>query len=299
MLAGALLAPLAGCNEEVTGVLGTEQPFTLYGVLNPRSDTQWVRVFPIEDRLVPRDSVPLDATFRSIDLQNEETRVWRDSIIREPSGLYEHVFWSPFRAAYSHTYRVEVVRSDDAMSHVEIEVPLDARLLLREPTSTFSSVSQTVFVEGEVPRLMKVEIEYYVAAIISSSGVTLATERVVLPYGEQTARTEGGWTIQINLSDAHQTLLQQLRRAYVAAPAFDLRLFQMTLRLIVANEEWDPPGGVFDPNVLVQPGTMNNVENGFGFVGAGYRLRRQWKPSNDVLEEVGFVQQTDTTASGG
>lgn len=305
-LAGGLLltalvtVPLTGCEEDVTAVLGTDQPFTLYGVLNPKSDTQWVRVFPIEGRLTPREATPLEATFLSFDLASGgEPRVWRDSVIQEPSGLYEHVFWSPFRADYGHTYRIEVARSsDDAMSHVEAEVPVEARLRFGEPTSTFP-ISQTVFIEGEVPRLMKVEVEYFVQAIVIQNGETITTEPIVLPYAEQVTRVEGGWAIPINLSDAHRTLLERLRRAYAGAPTFGVKLLQMQIRLIVANEDWAPPGGVFDPNVLVQPGTLDNVENGFGFVGAGYRMDRNWKPRNEVLEEAGFAQQADSVITSG
>ena len=50
-----------------------------------------------------------------------------------------------------------------------------------------------------------------------------------------------------------------------------------------ANAEWDPPGGVFDADVLVQPGTLSNVENGFGFVGAGYRLSSTWIPLDTII----------------
>ena len=293
LLGGVLLSPLMGCDEDVIGVLGTDQPYTIYGVLNPRSDTQWVRVFPVQGRLAPRDSALLDATFRSTDLQSDEMRVWQDSIIREPSGLYEHVFWSPFRAAYGHNYRIEVERSDEAMSHVETEVPQDARLLLQDPITRFG-VSQAVLIEGDVPRLLRVEVIYSVDLLPPGSVTKFASESVTLPYSASTARTDGGWTISIDISEAYQTLVEVLRQAY-AAPSLDLRLLIMDLRLIVANEAWDPPGGTFDPDILVQPGILDNVENGFGFVGAGYRLRRQWKPLNDVLEQAGFSQQTDTT----
>ena len=255
-----------------------------------------MRVFPVEGRLAPRDSALLDAAFRSTDLQSGEARVWRDSLIREPSGLYEHVFWSPFRAAYGHTYRIEVVRSDSAASHVEAAVPQNARLLLQEPV-TRSGVSQAVVIEGDVPRLLRVEVIYSVDILRAGTLQKLETVSVSLPYAAATARTDGGWTISIDLTEAYRTLAERLRQAY-ALPSLDLRLLVMDLRLIVANEAWDPPGGEFDADVLVQPGTMNNVENGFGFVGAGYRLRQQWKPVNGVLEQAGFSQQTDTTAVG-
>ena len=186
-----------------------------------------------------------------------------------------------------------MVRSDNATSSVEAEVPQNARLVLQEPVTRFG-VSQPVVVEGDVPRLLRVEVIYSVDLLRPGNTEKFATASVALPYAEAAVRTDEGWTITIDLAGAYRTLAGQLRQAY-AASSLDLRLLIMDLRLIVANEAWDPPGGTFDPDVLVQPGTLTNVENGFGFVGSGYRLRRQWKPLNSVLEEAGFSQQTDTT----
>ena len=49
-----VLVASAGCEEGVDAVLESTQPFTLYGFFNPRSDTQAVRVFPIEPILEPK-----------------------------------------------------------------------------------------------------------------------------------------------------------------------------------------------------------------------------------------------------
>ena len=63
----------------------------------------------------------------------------------------------------------------------------------------------------------------------------------------------------------------------------------ITLKLIVASEEWDPPGGTFDPEAMAHPIVMTNVGNGFGFVGAGYWLQHQWRPKMEALEAASFV----------
>ena len=63
----------------------------------------------------------------------------------------------------------------------------------------------------------------------------------------------------------------------------EVKVILITVKLIVANREWRPPGGVFDPDILVEPGTMSNVDGGFGFVGAGFRLRESWMPTDTLL----------------
>ena len=44
--------------------------------------------------------------------------------------------------------------------------------------------------------------------------------------------------------------------------------------------------------MLVQPGLMSNVDNGFGFVGAGYRIELTWLPDDDVVARSGFRPAT-------
>lgn len=68
----------------------------------------------------------------------------------------------------------------------------------------------------------------------------------------------------------------------------DVFLLALNLHLIVGDAPWDPPGGIFDPNVLIQEGVMTNVENGFGIVTAGYRLVEDVLPPKDVVEAACF-----------
>ena len=56
-----IILSLAGCEEDVAGPTGVDEPFSLYGVFNPRLPVQTVLVAPTEDLLVPRSGDPLDA----------------------------------------------------------------------------------------------------------------------------------------------------------------------------------------------------------------------------------------------
>ena len=65
-LIGAVL--LTSCEESVDPILDNNVPFTLYGYLNPKSDTQSIRVFPIEAEFDTRTERPIDATVTSMNL---------------------------------------------------------------------------------------------------------------------------------------------------------------------------------------------------------------------------------------
>ena len=282
-----LVGFLGACDTDVNAVLGTDRVFTLYGVITPQADTQKVLVFPIEGVLRPAQAEPLDAQFTSTDMQSGERRVWRDSLKREDNGQYTHIFWSPFTAEYGRTYRLEVVRSDGAMARVDAAVPPFSELVEQETPEGFPVITP-ILVDGDVPRLLKVEVTYFFR-FRDPAAPTPTPRRAVIPYDERIERIDGGWLIPVNLSRDFTTIRSQLLFEGTFDRTFGIRLDNIVLRLIAANEEWNPPEGVFEAEVLVQPGTLTNVEDGFGFVGAGYRLQHTWLPLPEVIEGAGFT----------
>ncbi len=270
----------SACEEDVVAVLGTDLPFSMFGVLTPQSDTQWVRVFPIEGTLEPASPGPLDARFTSTDLLTGETRVWKDSLIQEENGQFAHVYWSPFVAAFGSTYRLEVERSDGAGSQVAVQVPGPATLVMPQRTQLAPALL-AVFVQGEVPNLIRIEVTYRYR-FRTPAGIEVG-EATVAVEGKH-RRVTGGWVIDLTPRADLRELQRLLEQQSISVDdRIGLKLAKLTLRLIVANAEWDPPGGSFEPDVLVQPGTLSNVENGFGFVGAGYRLRETWVPLDTII----------------
>lgn len=290
-----VLATLAACETSVDPILGTEKAFTLYGVLRPAADTQWVRVYPVEDRLAPAAPESLDVNVTSTELERGRTRAWRDSVIQEEDGRYAHVSWHPFRVAYERTYRLTVSDGEQQAAYVQVTVPPDAALVLQEPEAETAPVVVPVLVNNEVPRLINLEVEYYIQFDFEENvgPNDSPTAQVPLSYDGTQRAIDDGWIVPVDLTQDYKRLREMLQNADLWNPEVGIVLRDMTLRLEVANEEWDPPGGEFDPNVLVEPGAMSNVEDGFGFVGAGYRLKKQWVPSTDVLKKAGWTDPTE------
>lgn len=274
-----------------------DRPFSLYGVLSPQLDSQWIRVYPIEGRLEPAVAERLDASFVSTDLNTGERHVWRDSLVQDAFDQAAHVFWAPFRAEYSRTYRIEVSRSDGAVSHLDVQMPGEAELVTLEPVGS-AQVIAPVLVSGDVPHVLKVEVTYdvrYRIVLFNEFGEPVDTsperEAVTLSSDGRGEQTNEGWLIRINLTDDFRNVRAMLQEMQMLSTEYGIVLLEMQLQLIAAGAEWDPPGGVFDPDVLIQPEMMSNVENGFGFVGAGYRLQKRWLPPDDALQASGFRVQ--------
>lgn len=275
---------LLGCEEDVNAVLGAEQPYTLYGLLTPAADTQWVRVYEVANQLTPIAPVPLSAHFTSVDLNTGEERVWQDSLLQEQNGSYAHVFWSPFRAAYGHRYRLSVTDAKGAASVSEVDVPPFTRIEI-DDSRQFPPVVLNLNIVGGAPRLYKVEVRYGID-YRSNGGPKL--DAVTFSHGNRLRQDGDTWILPLNMSNDVSAIRTELRNL----GGFDLNvgilLTGVTVRYLVASEDWDPPNGTFDPEVLVEPGTLSNVENGFGFVAAGYRDHCTWLPPEDVRRAAGF-----------
>ncbi len=277
-LALPLLASIAACEEDVLGVTGADQPFTMFGVLSPQLDTQWVRVFPIEGVLRPEVAPRLEAVMQSTDLRTGQVRLWNDSLFQEANGSFAHVFWSDFQALFDTPYSIDV-SGDQGSTHVDVSVPPETELVLPEVADQPPTLFR-VDVVGEVPRLIRIEITYRVRYL--GFGGIVDTE-FVRSYENRAERAVNGWTIGVRAGLDIRDIARELADGGFRRSDAPLKISRLTVRLIVANQAWDPPGGAFHPEVLVQPGLMSNVANGFGFVGAGYRHEGIWIPRDTVI----------------
>ncbi len=275
-----------GCETSVDAVSGSDAAFSLFGFFNPLADTQAVRVFPVEGRLVTSGPDALDAVVTSTELETGSQRVWRDSVVQFLDGSFGHVYWSPFRADFGRTYRLEAARSDGAISVAEVQTPPEVTPEARAPEIDFQDVTLPVRVSPEAPRLLRVEVVYYTGKALND---TLAVDRLetVISYDDRVLRESDGWRIPVDLSGDRDVIREAYfaRNLFVTAPA----LLELTFRVMIVNREWSPPGGVFDPEVLAAPGLFSNVERGLGFVGAGYPLALDILPGDDVIKKAGFT----------
>lgn len=290
-LSGMLLVVLAcaGCEEDIVLVSGTERAFSLYGVLNPTADTQFVFVFPVEGRLDPAASEALDVKVTSTDLTGGGATVWKDSLVTNDLGLYGHAFWTTERVAYGHRYRVEAEGPDGSRSAAEVTAPPRVTWQVGAP-SMRDPIGETVFVTG-APRLLKPQVTFMAATARNwgPTGIEYAYTDVTVPYDDVMKQTADGWKVPVDLGRAYHLLFNKLAGIVEDhIEHYGVDLWMVTFEAIVASEEWNPPGGIFDPDALVHPEVMTNVEDGFGFVGAGYRIRHRWTPTPEVVVQAKF-----------
>lgn len=278
---------LSACEESVNPILESNQHFTIFGTLDMDQDTQYVRVIPIRRTLEIDASAPLNVTFTSTDLVAGETITWRDSLVGFPDGSFGHVFYTPLRLRPGHTYRVEVRSPDsDIVTSAETTLPAEPQAIVvpEEIVFVFTTqvrASQQILWQGLSREPYNIEQWYRFFTLEDYS-----FRDVMLPYVPLNGPVEGQadtWEITLNLvrdRDTMETFIELTESISLAG---------LGLRITLLDEAFVPPGGAFDPDVLSQPGTLSNVENGFGFVGSIGRFSVEWLLADTSAKALRYI----------
>lgn len=280
-LAGCLVV-LAGCEESLGPVSGDWRPYSLYGFLNPAADTQAIRVFKVQSRLEPVPANPLQVTLTSTDLETRQTYVWRDSLIRLPGGTYRHVYWAPFRPVHGRSYRLDVCCDDEEKTSVIVTVVPRAEVLVGEPEILpGTTVKRWKVAWKNAPRLHQVQAQYHVRRV--AGGHTTGHDTLTVDYADRVVREPDGWSVMLDLqADA------QMLKKHASTGGVQVQLATITVTGFVADEHWSPPGGSFESAQMVWPWVLNNVHNGFGFVGSGYVAPAVLTPDDSLRGQLGL-----------
>jgi hypothetical protein len=276
------LVSLAACDESVSPTLDTGRPFSLWGSLDPTQELQALRIIPIEQTLEPQAADLLDAEVVSRNLVTGETVVWEDSLIEFAGGAAGWVVTAPFQAAYGESYRITATRSDGAVSAVNVRVPERVTPIVADPTQSTVEGVRLPVIWPDTPRIHDVEVTY----LVGDGNCRTFSTSDPFPLVDFTDPFEYGWETSLPLSE-HATLIRRERGALVS-------LSRVNLRGLVADGKWKPPFPfAFDPEIIIEPGTISNVENGFGFVGASYRVEIVIVPNEETLRSAGFISLCD------
>ena len=279
-----LVISVAGCEENLPDRDDIPMPYSLYGVLSPSFDTQSIRVYPLENKPTLGDPASLGVDVTTTDLTTGSRHVWRDTVLVDPNGQHEHVYWAPFRAEFGHVYRLEAVRrSDGATSWAEVRIPTMPAVRM----DVFEVPVVQLFVEGEDIRVLKPEARY----TVSIPGGEFPFRTISVSHEAEERRVENGWRVSIRMAEDTDEVVSKyfqsvdlpLNPVLKILKCAGLVLYRLELSVIIGDVPWEPPGGFLDPLILSQPKAMSNVENGFGFIGGGFRISEAAFPSREAV----------------
>lgn len=285
---------LASCETAVNPLIGEPRPFTIWGLLDAAADTQRVRIFSIEGEPGIDRPGNLDAAVTTTDLETGETLSWTPYKVAYGDSVTGHLFEAAFRPVHGRRYRLDVTRSDGAVSSATVRVPPEVDFTL-ERSDTSPRVY--AYVRGDpLPNLLGVEMRYEATNVPPAQ--TWPTDLKLHPivyypvevsYQGTEDRLRDGVRYDINMADDFLIVEEAYKsKCLITDGNPNIALRRVEFHFIAANEEWSPPGGIFDPEVLIEPGALSNIENGYGFFGAGVVVTERWTPPKNLRDFIGF-----------
>jgi hypothetical protein len=284
----------SGCDDQVNPFVEEDRYFTIFGYLDTASDQQFVRIIPLRTDFAALEAGQIDATVTTLEVETGRVIAWQDSVVSYPDGSTGHVFHAPFRPVPGWTYTLSAVREDGKRAEASTTIPLVTGVELDDPTISVAAVFQKIrWTDIDFPPF-RVEVWYRFLNASPSQPFLSA----VIPYGnvaEQFGQLVQGnkWEVLIRLTDDKEDVTKELGISDDAAPF----LMSVGMRLTMTSDSWRPPDGVFDQEVLVQPGTFSNVSGGFGFFGSVNQYTHEWTLSPDITSLIGYTYPGKRTST--
>ncbi len=283
----ALALMLSACSETVDTRLQIDFPYSIYGIINPKSDTHAVRVFEITQNIAVINPDPIDATVTTAQIKSEKVHTWRDTVIQLNNDAYRHLYWSVFDAAMGETYHLNVTRSDGAQTKAMTTIPPPITLQVLEPDTFLTQQAiMPLKIDGNPPTLPRIDVEYILVGF-DENGSNPVFKPVTFNYaGLQIPQTDG-FLLNIDLRRDYLDIYKLFDEDDEVSPnIIDLRVINVTIH--VGDSQWVSPIGAFNEDFLVEPGSFSNVENGFGFFGSGYFEEISFRPPLVLIRRAGF-----------
>ena len=261
---------LAACSDAFDPFVESDRTFALYGFLDARRDTQFVRVQAITEQEEPGSTV--EARVTSTDLATQEAMVWQDSLVQLDDGEAGTVFVARFRPRPGRAYRIEAARpaAPGAASEVVVSIPAEPPVQPAEPTVFGEVVAQQLAFGSDVlPEDVRVT---YTLRRVEGDG-----ESVSFSFGYDAAPADGGegFEVLVTLSRDAQTIRSALGVDPEDPESDRVALLEVRVAYALVDER------------------RAEVTGGIGVVGAAAAFGSTWTLATEVVEVLGFVDAQD------
>ncbi|HBQ58974.1 MAG TPA: hypothetical protein DD671_04950, partial [Balneolaceae bacterium] len=251
----ALSSFFSGCENAFEPLEKSDKyVFSMNGYLDVHADTQWIRVMPIGETLLPQDSTVNSNQVRLTREATGESAVLNDSLFKFSGDTYVWNYWSPDPVIANEEYRITATDSVGKQSSVVVRMVSNLMVPEIEYDQDFEEISVSGVVQDSIIAL---ETRYLVQALVEV-GCTPEREISFSHLDNVTASPSGNYSFT---SINREAIARKLD-----VEAFSFQVNQRKLVLITASEDW-PDYTNLDKIEANLPSVNSNVKNGTGFVG--------------------------------
>jgi hypothetical protein len=250
-----LVLPMWSCDSGFDPILDDHnQNYSIYGTLDLHADTQWVRVMPISQQLIPTDTT--NAT--SVYLTNESTGeriAMNDSLFRFSNNAHVWNYWTTYSLDPHTQYTLEAVHKSGQTASVQVEMPAP----FPPPVVDFDDNRLSGFIWGSSQDSIVVAQARFTVRIPSSAGLGPPVNLEISILDRVIQNSQGEFRF---LLDAQTLMADELD------VSGSVVWVDRSLIMVSGSKDW-PQYNLLSEEELSIPGLVSNVENGVGYLAAG------------------------------
>ncbi len=257
---------LAACSSDFDPIVDNDNEFfSIYGYLDTRSDTQFVRISPVRETA----ALPLEAGNVVVSSRNEATGdevVWQDSLVQLDDGTNGFLYYAPMAVTHSERFQLSIRRNDGATTETRVTLP-DPTTAATDSVRRFLDEYEQIVIWNDFAETPHNATVQYTVVIPGNDPAT-----ITLPIGDDGEAVDDAWALHIPLSRNRNEVLSRLNR-----PVQGTNIILCSVRMTVDEfgPEWKRP--------------QTDVTNGFGFFGAVVHHSVSWTLTEDVRTEIGYL----------
>ncbi|MCP9291699.1 hypothetical protein [Gracilimonas sediminicola] len=237
----------AGCEQTFQPLDKTDDVFTIYGVLDVHSDTQWVRVMPIGETYLPQDPSIGSSEVRLTREATGETVTLNDSLFKFSGDTYVWNYWLPDSVFTNEVYTLVAENEEGEQSRVTLETPSPLELPEVEKRGGETRIS------GPAADSLVVASVNYLVQPVTDMGCGQEVEISVSQLDHTLLNSEGGYFFIVRGSSA---IVDELGTS-------NFIVNRTSVEVVTATDSWPDATSLEDIEVAL-PEVVSNVENGTG-----------------------------------
>lgn len=250
-----------GCEQTFEPLQDNDRyAFSMYGTLDLHADTQWVRIMPVGETLLPENPELKEAEVILTRELTGESSVMEDSLFRFSNTVFVWNYGSAESLNPNEAYTITAETPDGLQSKVTVTMPS----VLPVPEVEYDTEFEDATVTGSsVEPLVSFEFRYHVQ-VNTDFGCTPETEIILSHLGD----------VYVDYQDGSYLLDVENRTAIareLGVTGSNFIINRRELVIIAASGDWPDLTDLNDEETRL-PDAVSNVENGTGVV-AGIAAR--------------------------
>ncbi|MGM0588044.1 MAG: hypothetical protein ACQETE_06510 [Bacteroidota bacterium] len=235
--------------------------FSMFGALDLHADTQWVRVMPIGEKLIPTDTSSSKVKVRLINEQTGESTPLQDSLFQFSNDAHVWNYWTDKALDPNTEYTLIASSPEIGFSRATVSIPS----ALPEPEVDFNPNNSSGFISGSSPDSIVVNEMTVHFQLPTPAGLGPITKLEISIMDRLIQGPQGKYSYFVNTS----TLVRDKLELPEGSP-----IVWRHRQVLLANgsSDWPNYGDLTEEEIKI-PDVVSNVENGVGYV-AGVASRK-------------------------